>query len=182
MNEIEKSGYSMNRSSKLLFGVASIVSALSAVEASAQVPLVAPGEIVLVQLHAEGAQIYECKPADKSASGGPALTWQVIEPVATLFVDGKSVGRHYAGPNWDHIDGSGAKGKVVASAAGATSKDIAWLRLEVTDRRGKGMLSDATTVLRIDTKGGLAEGPCGRVGEHLSVAYAADYVFLRKGE
>jgi len=63
---------------------------------------------------------------------------------------------------------------VVASAAGATSKDIAWLRLEVTDRRGKGMLSDATTVLRIDTKGGVAEGPCGRVGEHLSVAYAAD--------
>jgi hypothetical protein len=173
----------MNGFSKLLFGVASTVIALSAAEASAQVPLISPGEIILVELHAEGAQIYECKPdSAKFVSGAPMLTWQFIEPVATLFVDGKSVGRHYAGPNWDHIDGSGVKGKVMASAPGATSKDIPWLKLEVTDHRGKGMLSDATNVLRIDTKGGVAEGPCGRAGEHLSVAYAADYVFLRKGE
>ncbi len=173
----------MNRLSKLLFGAASIVIALSAAEASAQVPLISLGEIVLVELHAEGAQIYECKPdSAKSVAGVPALTWQFLEPVATLFVDGKSVGRHGAGPNWDHIDGSGVKGKVTASAPGATSKDIPWLKLEVSDRRGKGILSDATTVLRIDTNGGLAEGSCGRAGEHLSVAYAADYVFLRKGE
>ena len=173
----------MNGFSKLLFGVASIVIALSAAEASAQVPLISPGEIVLAELHAEGAQIYECKPdSAKSVSGAPVLTWQFIEPIATLFVDGKSVGRHYAGPNWDHSDGSGVKGKVMASAPGATSKDIPWLKLEVTDHRGKGMLSDATNVLRIDTRGGVAEGSCGRAGEHLSVAYAADYVFLRKGE
>jgi hypothetical protein len=45
----------------MLFCVVSIVTALSAAEASAQVPLVAPDEIVLVKLHAEGAQIYACK-------------------------------------------------------------------------------------------------------------------------
>jgi Protein of unknown function (DUF3455) len=173
----------MNISLKLLLSAASVVAALSGASASAQVPLVAPDEIVLVKLHAEGAQIYECKPdSDKSASGGQALTWKFIEPIATLFVDGKSVGRHYAGPNWDHIDGGGVKGKVIASAPGATSKDIPWLKLEVVDHRGKGTLSDATAVLRVDTKGGLAPESCVRAGEYLSVAYAADYVFLRKGE
>ena len=173
----------MNISSKLLLGVVSAVAALSAARASAQVPLVASDEIVIGKLHAEGAQIYECKTdSEKSPSGGQALTWQFVEPVATLFVDGKSVGRHTAGPNWDHIDGSGVKGKVIASVSGATPKDIPWLKLEVVDRRGKGMLSDATAVLRLDTKGGLAEGSCGRAGEHLSVGYAADYVFLHKGE
>jgi len=172
----------MNISSKLLIGAAA-VAALSAATASAQVPSVAAGEIVIGKLHAEGAQIYECKPdSKKSLSAEQALAWQFVEPVATLFVDGKSVGRHGAGPNWDHIDGSGVKGKVIASASGATAKDIAWLRLEVTDRRGKGMLSDATAVLRLDTKGGLAQGSCARAGEQLSVGYAADYVFLRKGE
>ena len=173
----------MNLSSKMLFCGVSIVTVLLAAEASAQVPLVAPDEIVLVKLHAEGAQIYACKPdSGGSSSGGQALTWQFIEPVATLFVDGKSAGRHTAGPNWDHVDGSGVKGKVLASAPGATSKDIPWLKLEVADRRGKGMLSDATAVLRVDTKGGLAPELCTRAGDYLSVAYAADYVFLRKGE
>ena len=70
-------------------------------------------------LHAEGAQVYECKlDPDKSPSAARTLTWQFREPIAALFADGKSIGRHYAGPNWDHIDGSGVKGKVIASTPG----------------------------------------------------------------
>ena len=30
-----------------------------------------------------------------------ALTWAFREPIATLFQDGKTVGRHYAGPTWE---------------------------------------------------------------------------------
>ena len=97
------------------------------------------------------------------------------------MLDGKSIGRHYAGPNWEHIDGSAVKGKVIASAPGATSNDIPWLELEVVDHRGNGILSDATTVQRINTKGGVAQGSCERAGDYLSVPYSADYVFLRKG-
>jgi hypothetical protein len=37
-----------------------------------------------------------------------------------------------------------------------------------------------TTVQRVNTQGGVAEGACDRAGTYLSVAYAADYVFLRK--
>ena len=70
--------------------------------------------------------------------------------------------------------------KVVGRAPAASAKDIPWLKLEVSERRGAGTLSGVTTVQRINTRGGAAEGACDRAGEYLSVAYAADYVFLRR--
>jgi hypothetical protein len=135
---------------------------------------------VIATLHAEGAQLYECMPdAGKSQPEVRALTWQFREPIATLIMDGKSIGRHYAGPYWEHIDGSAVKGKVIASAPGATMNDISWLTIDVVDRRGNGILSDATTVQRINTKGGAAQGSCKTEGNYLNMPYSADYVFLR---
>jgi Protein of unknown function (DUF3455) len=63
----------------------------------------------------------------------------------------------------------------------ATADDIPWLKLEVVNRRGSGALADATTVQRIHTRGGGAQGACDRAGTFLSVPYSADYVFLRNG-
>jgi Protein of unknown function (DUF3455) len=159
------------------------LAAILAVKVSAQTP--SPFEVrngtVIATLHAEGAQIYECKSdSSKSPLQAHPLTWQFREPIATLIVGGQSIGRHYAGPNWDYIDGSGVKGRVVASAPAATSNDIPWLEIEVVEHRDDGILSDATTVQRINTKGGLAQGSCENAGQYLSVPYAADYVFLRK--
>ena len=146
--------------------------------ASAQVPpaIAAPGETAVVTLHAEGAQVYECK-----AGSDGKLAWAFREPIATLLLDGKTVGRHYAGPNWEHVDGSAVVGKVVASAPGKTASDIPWLKLEVAARRGSGTLSDVTTVQRINTAGGIHAGPCDKAGAFHSAPYATDYVFLRKG-
>ena len=133
------------------------------------------GETVVVTLHAQGAQIYECK-----AGADGKLAWAFREPIATLILDGKTVGRHYAGPNWDHIDGSGITGKVVANAPGKTANDIAWLKLEATAHRGDGMLAGVTTIQRINTVGGVMSGTCDEPGAFHSAPYAADYVFLRK--
>jgi uncharacterized protein DUF3455 len=130
----------------------------------------------VLTVHAEGAQVYECK---AGADGKSA--WAFREPIATLLVDGKTVGRHYAGPNWEHSDGSAVVGKLAGSAPGATSNDIAWLKLEVISHRGSGVLSPATTVQRINTVGGKLEGTCDKPGSFRSVPYSADYVFLRRG-
>src|SRR5436853_7810418 len=91
--------------------------------ASAQVPpaIQAPGETAVVTLHAEGAQVYECK-----AGADGKLAWAFREPIATLFADGKTVGRHYAGPNWEHSDGSAVTGKAIGNAPGTTAADIPW--------------------------------------------------------
>jgi uncharacterized protein DUF3455 len=143
-----------------------------------QVPsaIAAPGETVVVTFHAEGAQIYDCK-ADASGK----LAWQFREPIATLLRDGATVGRHYAGPNWEASDGSAVTGKAAANVAGTTPNDIPWLKLEVVAHRGNGILSGVTTVQRINTRGGVVNGLCERAGTYYSAPYAADYVFLRKG-
>jgi Protein of unknown function (DUF3455) len=136
-----------------------------------------PDQAMVISVDAEGAQVYQCKPGSDGI-----LNWQFREPIATLIVDGKSVGRHYAGPNWDYADGSGVKGKVVASEPGATPEDIPWLKLEVTEHRGGGILSDVTVIQRINTKGGMLKGSCEGAGTYRSVPYSAQYVFLRKGD
>ncbi len=136
----------------------------------------APGETTVLTVHAEGAQVYECK---VGTDGKPA--WAFREPIATLMADGKTVGRHYAGPNWEHSDGSAVVGKVAASAPGAAPNDIPWLKLDVISRRGSGVLTGVTTVQRINTKGGKLEGACDKPGAFRDMPYSADYVFLRKG-
>jgi hypothetical protein len=145
--------------------------------AQAQIPdaIAAGGEKQIVKLHAEGAQVYECK-ADSSGK----LAWVFREPIATLVLDGKTVGRHYAGPNWEYSDGSAVVGKVLSNAPGTTAKDIPWLKLEAASHRGAGILADVTTVQRINTSGGKLDGACDSAGAYRSEPYSADYVFLRK--
>jgi hypothetical protein len=159
-----------------LLSVMPLLAALTA-ESRAQLPaaVAAPGETVIATVHAEGAQVYDCK-----ANAEGKLVWTFREPIATLLVDGKTVGRHYAGPNWEHIDGSAVVGKLAGRAPGATAKDIPWLKLEVTQRRGNGLLTPATTIQRVNTSGGVAEGPCDKAGAFLSAPYSTDYIFLRK--
>jgi hypothetical protein len=135
--------------------------AVGAETALAEMPaaIVAPDATPIVTLHAEGAQIYECKTADDGK-----LAWAFREPIAALILDGKTVGRHYTGPIWEHVDGSSVHGKAVANAPGATGNDIPWLKLEVIGRRGTGALANADFVQRINTSGGVVRGPCEQAG------------------
>jgi hypothetical protein len=142
--------------------------------AMAQMPaaIATPEEALVITLHAEGGQLYECK-----TGSDRKLAWTLREPTATLRLKGKTVGRHYAGPNWEHTDGSA----VGAKTPGKTPNDIPWLKLNATAHRGQGMLSGVTTVLQINTQGGVHSGPCDKAGSLYSAPYSADYVFLQKG-
>ena len=139
--------------------------------------IAAPGETRIATVHAEGAQIYECK-ADVSGK----LVWQFREPIATLIADGKTIGRHFAGPQWELDDGGLISGKVVARAAGATAADIPLLKLSATMQRDRGMLAGVITIQRLNTLGGVAEGSCEIAGTLQSAPYSADYVFYRKSK
>jgi hypothetical protein len=173
----------MNFHLKVLLNTAVRATIFLITQAAAQTPPAISGHegTEVVTLHAEGAQLYECKPDSGRKPEKGAMTWQFREPIATLILDGKSVGRHYAGPNWEYFDGSAVKGKVAASVPGATSNDIPWLKIEIVDHRNSGILSSVTAIRRINTKGGFAQGGCEREGDFLSVPYSADYVFLRGG-
>ncbi len=137
--------------------------------------IAAKGETVVLTVHAEGAQVYDCKAGD-----GGKLAWQFREPIATLIDNGKTVGRHYAGPTWEHVDGSRVTGKPAARAAGATAKDIPWLKLDAVNGQGAGVLAGVTAIQRINTQGGQHDGACDRAGATFAAPYAADYVFLKK--
>jgi hypothetical protein len=134
----------------------------------------APGAVALAA-HAEGAQIYECA-ADQAGK----LKWTFREPIASLIVDGKTVGRHSAGPQWELDDGSVVHGKVAGKSPGSGAADIAWLKLDASSHQGRGALSDVETIQRIHTHGGALDGECETAGAFRSVAYSADYIFLTK--
>jgi hypothetical protein len=133
------------------------------------------GETAMLTVHAEGAQVYDCKAGESGK-----LSWHFREPVATLIENGKTVGRHYAGPNWELADGSRVVGKTLSRASGATPNDIPWLKLEAVETHGAGQLTGVTAIQRINTRGGQIDGACDKAGAMLAVPYAADYVFLKK--
>jgi hypothetical protein len=79
------------------------------------------------------------------------------------------------------VDDSAVAGKIASKYPGQTADDIPWLKLDMISAHGGGILSGATTVLRVNTKGGAANAdPCPTAGAFKSVAYAADYIFLKK--
>ena|SRR5579871_5149151 len=137
--------------------------------------IAAPGETVVLTVHAVGMQNYDCK---VGADG--KLAWTFNSPQATLTVGDKVAGHHSAGPTWELTDGSGITGKVAGNAPGAGADDIPWLKLDVVSHKGNGQLSDVTTVQRINTVGGVLKGACDNDKSGRGMPYSADYVFLRK--
>ncbi|MFC0389111.1 DUF3455 domain-containing protein [Muricoccus vinaceus] len=164
----------------LLLCAAGLLAALTSANARAQTGTevaALSGLSVVATSHAHGAQIYECR-----ARADGQLTWVFREPVATLLEGSHTVGRHYAGPSWEMAEGGATiVGRLTERLPGAGTGNIPWLRLEVAERRGPGSggrLEPVTVVLRVNTVGGVIEGPCPRAGAFRAVPYAADYVFL----
>ncbi len=147
--------------------------------AMAQVPAAVDvtGAKKMATFQGVGAQVYECK-----AGSDGKLAWSFREPIAALIDNGKTVGRHYAGPTWEDVDGSKIVAKVSGNAPGATADDVAWLKLDVTKHTGRGVLSKVAIVQRLNTHGGALSGSCDKAGDFKSVAYTATYVFLQKGK
>jgi Protein of unknown function (DUF3455) len=157
------------------------------VAASAALPLSVPAQQVpqqlrppasehlLLQVHAKGHQVYTCK-ADVDQ-----FAWILKAPDAQLFdKDGKPFGKHFAGPSWEANDGSRVTGTAVANVPSPDANSIPWLLVNVESHDGTGVLSRATSIQRLNTKGGKAPSSgCdeSHIGQELRVPYSADYVF-----
>jgi hypothetical protein len=134
------------------------------------------GEEVVVFAHATGSQIYTCQ-----AAAGDRFNWTLKGPEAELRDrNDKVIGQHSAGPTWKLKDGSEVTAKAAAQVDSLDADSIPWLLLKVSSNAGKGILSKATSVQRVHTKGGKppAEGCDGshRDAETKS-SYSADYYF-----
>jgi hypothetical protein len=133
------------------------------------------GEHLFLTVQGKGDQVYTCK------QGVTRNAWYLSAPDAQLFyTDGKPFGKHFAGPTWQAIDGSRITGKAVADLPSPDANSIPWLLLQVVNHEGTGVLSHATSVQRINTKGGKApDSGCNAtdMGKELRVPYSADYLF-----
>ena len=151
--------------------------ALSFLVAAQQVRLPQPpaNEQLLLQVHARGDQIYTCK------SDATQFAWTLKSPDAQLFdKDGKPFGKHFAGPSWEANDGSRVTGKAVANAPSPNADSIPWLLINILTHDGKGVLSSASTIQRVHTKGGKAPASgcdSSHVGQEVRVSYSAYYLF-----
>lgn len=126
-------------------------------------------EKVILQVRAEGDQIYSCDGA----------SWVFKAPQAKLFDAGKQVGIHFAGPTWEWSDGSKVIGKPVANAT-PDPASIPWLLLKASDHQGEGVMKAVSSIQRVSTKGGKAPGSgCDREHKNteIRVPYTAVYLF-----
>jgi hypothetical protein len=133
-------------------------------------------EEFLLKVHAKGDQIYTCK------ADGAQFAWALKGPDAQLFdKDGKLFGKHFAGPSWQATDGSRVTGKAMANAPSPDADSIPWLLLTVASRSGDGALARATSIQRINTKGGKAPSSgcdASHSDQEIRAPYSADYVFF----
>ena len=137
------------------------------------------GERPAMVVSAKGVQIYECR----AKAGSGDVEWVFVAPEADLFdVRGRPIGRHGAGPFWEHIDGSGVKASVKERFDAPVEGAIPWLLLAGTKPYGvHGRLTNVTSIQRVNTTGGIAPADgcdATKVGSPARVAYTADYVFF----
>ena len=132
-------------------------------------------EKLILQLQGKGEQIYSCK----SESG--QFYWTLKAPEAQLFdIKGQPFGKHFAGPTWQSNDGTRVTGKLLVTLDSPDAESIPWLLLKVVSHTGNGILSRATTIQRLHTKGGKSPSDgcdSDHVNQEVRVPYTADYRF-----
>jgi Protein of unknown function (DUF3455) len=154
-------------------------------------PIVAPPEVpqalrapadqtVFVEALASGVQIYECAPkADQPST----WEWSFRAPEAALMDRaGRPVGKHYAGPTWESIDGSTVVGEIKSRDPGPDKAAIPWLLLTAKATGGSGLFSQTRSIQRVQTSGGVAPArPCTseNAKQVARVPYSATYYFYR---
>jgi Protein of unknown function (DUF3455) len=128
------------------------------------------GEHLRAHAHASGQQIYTCD----------GSKWILSGPDAKLFDEaGRKMGSHFAGPTWRWLDGSEVTGRPISSAA-PNPDSIPWLLLTATGHTGNGVLTNISSIQRLQTKGGKAPAsgcaPSDK-GEQTRISYTAEYYF-----
>ena len=148
------------------------VFSLGAAEPLVPAPQGAP---LLLEVMADGVQIYVCEPKDQ------AFEWTFKAPEANLFdKQGMQIGAHFGGPTWKLSDAT-IVGEVLSRADAPESGAIPWLLLKTKSHDGPGAVAATAFIRRADTKGGAAPtAGCDAAhrGEQVRMRYSALYQFF----
>jgi len=140
------------------------------------------GQSAFVEALATGVQIYECAPKPGESS---AFAWTFRAPEATLSDrSGRALGKHYAGPTWESLDGSKVVGQLKAGDPGPDPAAIPWLLMTARSSSSAGIFAPAVSVQRVRTVGGIAPAErcdAANATQVARVPYTATYYFYRVG-
>jgi hypothetical protein len=138
-------------------------------------------EHLLMTLQAAGVQVYQCRLARDNPS---QHEWAFVAPEADLYNgSGQRVGRHYAGPTWEALDGSRVVGTVKGRLPAKSPDSIPWLLLSARPETPAGAFTKVTSIQRLDTVGGgVPRETCGaaNAGASARVPYSAQYVLYSR--
>jgi hypothetical protein len=148
---------------------------------------VAGSNKMVLHAYAKGVQIYVCLQDTTDTS---RYVWSLKEPKASLYADTDYhhlIGKHYFDSahhaTWESTDGSKVTGIKIQQVNSNDNNAIPWLLLKATGNTGNGILTSATLIQRINTKGGKAPAKADKTlkGKTLAVDYTAEYVFYKAG-
>ena len=135
------------------------------------------GQKLLMTSRGLGELTYECRAKKDMAT---QFEWAFVGPVASLMnADRKTVGKYYAGPTWEAMDGSKVSGKQVAISPAAPG-NIPMQLVKADPAAGVGAMNGVSYIQRVNTKGGVAPAAVcdsGSISKRMTVPYEADYVF-----
>lgn len=127
----------------------------------------------------KGVQIYECGPNKDQPK---LFEWTLKAPEATLEdAQGKSIGKHSAGPTWESEDGSKVIGVLKAKVDAPVATAIPWVLVAAQATEGTGVLSHVAYVQRVDTEGGKPpQDGCDKNHDQAQrrINYSATYYFF----
>ena len=139
------------------------------------------GQKFMMTSRGVGELTYECRAKKDMAA---QFEWAFVGPVATLMnADRKVIGKYYAGPTWEAMDGSKVSGKQVAVAPAAQGNiplQLVKADPSVTSGTNAGAMNGVSYIQRVNTKGGVAPTAvcdAGSATKRMTVAYEADYIF-----
>lgn len=139
---------------------------------------VQPGQVLTLIAKGTGVQIYVCA-ISKNDTG--KYEWTLKGPEADLInSQGKTIGKHYAGPTWEANDGSKVVGHVKAIAKESEPNAIPWLLLDATSNSGSGVFAHTTSIQRVFTVSGKAPADgcdLDHAGKEARISYTAQYYF-----
>jgi len=153
----------------LLFALAAFAGGIHAQESAAK-----PHAI---EAFAKGVQIYSCK------ATGSSYAWTLKGPDATLSdAKGHAIGKHFAGPSWQAVDGSVVVGETLSASPSPDAGAVAWLVLHAKSHSGHGEMASVQYIVRTRTEGGVAPAAgcdAAHAGTEVRVPYSAVYLFFR---
>jgi hypothetical protein len=133
------------------------------------------GAVPVLELTADGVQIYTCSAKDNG------FAWTFTAPEAALVdPQGRPAGSHFRGPSWKSIDGSMVVGELLAQANAPEATAIPWLLLRAKRHEGSGVLAEVAYIRRSATRGGIAPSTgcdSAHAGAETRSQYAATYQF-----